>query len=84
MWGWKGAGAPFEGSRGRAGDCWAPKGSGCAIASGPAFQRWSKRGREPGRNAFDTFAMNAINFDVNIEAIDIIHINSIKNQTKYS
>ena len=62
----------------------APEGSGCAIASGPAFPRWSKRGREPGRNAFDTFAMNAINFDVNIEAIDIIHINSIKNQTKYS
>ena len=62
----------------------APEGSGCAIASGPAFPRWSKRGREPGRNAFDTFAMNAIIFDVNIEAIDIIHINSIKNQTKYS
>ena len=33
---------------------------------------------------FDIFAMNAVNFDVNIEAIDIIHINSIKNQTKYS
>ena len=56
----------------------APEGSGCAIASGPAFPRWSKRGREPGRNAFDTFAMNAINFDVNIEATDIIHIHSIK------